>query len=137
MSTAVSQVMSRKIVSVGMDDTLQSVRALLSDHHVHHILVTEGRKPLGIISDRDLLIAISPYLDTLAERPRDLATLNRRAHQIMTRRPVVIGPEDTVTQAASLMLEARVSALPVVDQNGDIVGIVTWRDVLRTVAGPS
>ena len=89
---------------------------------------------MGVISDRDLLRAISPYLDTDAEMNRDTETLNRRAHQIMSREPITISPERSLQEAASIMLEQHVSCLPVLE-NGALVGIVSWKDLLRVMQG--
>src|ERR1700739_410953 len=56
---------------------------------------------------------------------------NMRAHQIMTRKVVSVTPEQTVLQAANLMLRNHVSGLPVVDKAGAVVGIVSEGDFLR------
>ena len=55
--------------------------------------VLEADIPIGVISDRDLLKALSPYIGTATETSRDVATLNKRAHQIMSRKPITIGPQ--------------------------------------------
>ena len=87
---------------------------------------------VGVISDRDLLRALSPYLDTDAEMNRDTETLNRRAHQIMSRQPITISPESSLPEAAAIMLEQHVSCLPVLE-NGALVGILSWKDLLRVM----
>ena len=124
-------IMSTRVVTVTMDDSLARARELFNEHHFHHLLVVQDRTLLGIISDRDMLKAVSPNIGTLSETDRDQATLNKRAHQIMSRRLITVAADTTVEAAARLLLEHRVSCLPVVTKAGVIEGIITWRDLLR------
>ncbi|HRB16152.1 MAG: CBS domain-containing protein [Nitrospira sp.] len=123
--------MSTRAVTVTMDDSLARARDLFNEHHFHHLLVVQGPTLLGIISDRDLLKAVSPNIGTLSETDRDRATLNKRAHQIMSRKLITVAADTTVEAAARLLLEHRVSCLPVVTTTGHLEGIITWRDLLR------
>ncbi|MFZ1675192.1 MAG: CBS domain-containing protein [Nitrospira sp.] len=123
--------MSTRAVTVTMDDSLARARELFNEHHFHHLLVVQGPTLLGIISDRDLLKAVSPHIGTLSETDRDRATLNKRAHQIMSRKLITVAADTTVEAAAQLLLEHRVSCLPVVTTAGLLEGIITWRDLLR------
>jgi acetoin utilization protein AcuB len=70
---------------------------------------------------------------TLAEQARDLATLKKRVHQIMTRAPITLTAEARVEDAIQLFLVHRVSCIPIVDEGFRAVGIVTWRDVLKSL----
>jgi len=131
----IDQIMTRRTITIGMDDHVRTVRDLFEEHAFHHLLVVEKGKLVGVISDRDLLRNVSPFLGKFSERSEDMATLNRRVHQIMTRKPVTISPQMNVQDAARLMLERRVSCLPVVREDGHVVGIVTWRDLLGGLCG--
>ena len=86
---------------------------------------------MGIISDRDLLKNMSPFIGRcMMEREQDTRTLARRAHQIMTRRPVVARPDLSIPEAADLLLKHHVSCLPVAGVDRRVQGILTWRDIL-------
>ena len=127
--------MTPHVVTVSMDEGLRTVRQLFEEHRFHHLLVVEGRKLVGVISDRDLLRHISPFLGhDVTERTQDVATLNKRVHQIMIRKPICAHPDMMLQEAVNLILEHRISCLPVVDEQAHPVGIVTWRDVLKTLA---
>ena len=130
---AVGAIMSRRMVTVTMDDTLATIQELFKEHRFHHLLVLEDRALAGIISDRDLLRAISPKIGTLSETDRDRATLNKRAHQIMTRNPVAVRTTTLLDTAATLMLEKKISCLPVISEEGRLEGILSWRDVLKVL----
>ena len=126
----VDQIMTRGTITIGMDDDLRTVRDRFEEHAFHHLLVIEQGKLVGVISDRNLLRNVSPFLGKMSERPEDMATLNRRVHQIMTRKPITITAETHVDEAAQVMLEHRVSCLPVLTADGRVVGIVTSHDLL-------
>jgi acetoin utilization protein AcuB len=126
-----NRIMTRKLVTVTMDDDLKLVRELFHAHAFHHLLVLEHHKLVGVISDRDLLRHLSPFVGKpFSERAQDEATLHKRVHQIMTRRVVTAPPDTPVLAAAELMVDQHVSCLPVVDDHLHPVGIVTWRDLL-------
>lgn len=139
----VNDVMSRDVTTVGPDEALINLSALLRRGRFHHLLVTERDRLVGVISDRDVLRATSPFLDTHSESWRDASTLTRAAQEIMTREVVTVQASTPVEEAARLMLERGVSCLPVVDDRGRARGIVTSKDVLkyvsglRTLSGPS
>jgi len=134
MGMSLKGVMTTRLVSVEIDDPLAVVKQIFDSVKFHHLLVVDSDKKLcGVISDRDLLRALSPYIGTLSENARDTATLHKRVHQIMSRQPVTLPPEATVADAVKLFLEHRVSCIPVVGPGFKAVGIVSWRDVLKSL----
>lgn len=126
----VGSIMQENVVTVAMDDFLFKVAEIFNTASFHHLLVVEGRKLIGVISDRDLLKVISPYVGTASELQRDVETVQKRAHQIMSRRVIAVRPDVTIAAAARLLLEKDVSCLPVTSDNDDLLGIVTWKDLL-------
>ena len=75
----VGDIMSRRIVAAGLDDSVEHLQELFKQPRFHHLLVTSGETLFGVISDRDLLNNLSPFLgNAFHERPRDRALLNRR-----------------------------------------------------------
>ena len=128
---SIAKIMSTRVVSVHMDDSLQSLRELFADTGFHHLVVVHDNKLQGIISDRDLLKSISPFVDTLSERKLDRATLDRKAHQIMTREVITLNPSDSVYSAIELFNTHKISCIPIIDTNRHPVGMVSWRDVMK------
>ena len=139
---ALSNIMTARVVTVEMDDRLEVVKEIFDTMNFHHLLVVDQHKKLsGIVSDRDLLRALSPYVGSAAETARDLATLNKRVHQIMSRHPIALHPQSGIAEAVSLLLAHRISCIPIVDDDFRPVGIVSWRDLLKAlvpgVKGPA
>ncbi len=129
----IGRIMTTRVVTIEMDDSLEVVRDLFKKVRIHHLLVVDNQKLVGIISDRDMLKAVSPFVGTMSETTRDRATLNKRAHQIMSHHPVTVRSSCSLQEAAQLMLARGVSCLPVTTMNGEVLGIVTWKDVLRAI----
>jgi len=131
----IDAIMTRQVVSVSMDDCLRKIHDIFVTEQFHHLLVVENDHRLaGIISDRDFFKAISPNINKNCANAKDLATLNKRAHQIMSRYPVVLQSGNSVQQAVELLVENSLSCLPVVNTSGIAVGIVSWKDILRYLA---
>ena len=127
------EIMSKTVVTVEMDDSLAVIKEIFDNTGFHHLLVVESDKLLGVISDRDLLKALSPNIGTLSETVRDLASLNKRAHQIMTRKAVTLGPDAAIVDAIEIFNTHNISCIPVVDEQNKPVGIISWRDILKTL----
>jgi acetoin utilization protein AcuB len=130
---SVQNIMTQKIVTVELDDTLATVREIFEKLKFHHLLVVESEKLIGVVSDRDLLKALSPNIGTMSETFNDIATLNKRVHQIMSRKPMTLRPEAPIGDAVRLFNTNRVSCIPVVDKEFRPVGIVSWRDILKAL----
>ena len=129
----IDKMMTTKVVSVHMDDPISVVKEIFDNTKFHHLLVIEDGKLMGIISDRDLLKALSPNIGTAAETTRDTATLNKRVHQIMTRKPVTLPLDADVYTAVEVFNRERVSCVPVLDTSGKVAGILSWRDMFKAL----
>ncbi len=130
----IADIMTTNPVTVNMDTELLEIKKIFDHVYFHHLLVEDESDNtfVGIISDRDLLRALSPYIHTAAETLRDQETLRKRAHQIMARQVDTVTPETDCNVAVQRMLDADISCMPVIGNNGAILGIVTWKDFLKT-----
>lgn len=129
----VEKIMSKTVVTVKMDDSLSAVKEIFDNVHFHHLLVVESEKLVGVISDRDLLKAISPHIGTIRETSEDLSTLNKRVHQIMTRQLVVLGQNARIFDAIKIFNNKKISCIPVVDDGFKPIGMISWRDILKAL----
>jgi acetoin utilization protein AcuB len=130
----VQDLMTKRIVTVELDDKLAMVKDIFEHMHFHHLLVIDGGRLIGVISDRDLLKALSPNIGTSTESYKDTATLNKRVHQIMTRDPITLRPDASLQDAVNVFNSHSISCIPVVDDDDRPIGILSWRDILRVLA---
>lgn len=129
-------------VAVSSSASIAEALRLVRQYRMRHIPVVDGGELVGIVSDRDLRLAMPSPLG--AERPEFVALVEGTpVEAIMARDVITAGPTDTLEDAAVRMARSRVGALPVVDAGGRLVGILSEADILRafvdvfTAGGPS
>lgn len=94
---------------------------VMNDHHVGSVLVTEGGHPVGIFSERDVLVrVVAAHRDPGQTLVRD----------VMTTRLYTTSPDDTLLDVMSLMTERRCRHVPVID-DGALVGLVSIGDLTK------
>ena len=129
----VSRSMTRKVITVGPEDGIFKAQELMAEHTIRHLPVieTDGRL-IGIVTDRDIRSAL-PYKffkeSPTEEEKKNFAKL--KIKDIMTPEPITISPTYTLQDALLVIQDARVGALPVVEENGILSGIISVRDLLR------
>lgn len=129
----ISDIMATTVVTVDVDDNLKVVKDIFDATLFHHLLAVESAKLVGIVSDRDLLRAISPNIGTLAETAKDTATLNKHVHQIMSRNPMTLTPDADIYDAVHIFNAHPVSCIAVIDDENIPLGIITWRDIMQLI----
>jgi CBS domain-containing protein len=135
LGKTVSDIMTRHVITLLEEDNLERVSADFGHLHFRHLPVVDDGKLVGILSQHDLMKA------TLrAEgKPADLARTARFLEQtfvrdLMRTDVLTARPDEAVGQAARRMLETEYGALPVVDADGMLVGIVTENDIVRVAS---
>lgn len=126
----VAALMSAPLITIAPDAELWEVRATMQAHGVHHLMLRDRGKIVGIVSDRDIAHRLSAAGPGVASRHDDEA-MRRRVFQVASYNIASIDMHATIEDAAALILERSVSALPVTDGGRGYVGIVTTRDLLR------
>ena len=127
----VSALMSAPVVTISPEATLRVARATMSETGVHHLLVSDRGRIVGIISDRDIAHRLSRAAERGLPSRHDEEAMERPVIQVAAFQLVTIPATATIEEAAARIIESSVSALPVVNDAGAIVGIVTTRDLLR------
>lgn len=129
----ISECMTANPLCVHPDDTLRTAIDQIALVGRHLPVVDEKGKLIGIVSDRDLRLAVNSPL-VMRERWQDEMLLSQtQVSAIMSSPVTTIEPDVWVDKAAELMLENEISALPVVDNAGKLLGIVTVSDLLRAL----
>lgn len=131
---AIEQIMSKALITLTIDDDLAKAKDLFDNNNIHHILILHNKTLVGVITDRDLYKHLSPAIGTAKETHKDAALLQKKIHLMMNRNLVTAKKELSINKAVLLFNDNHISCLPVVDDNFAVLGIITWRDILKTVA---
>jgi len=127
----VASIMSDDVHTVTAERTLGELKTIFEKVSYHHLLVENEGKLVGVISDRDVARNLSPFLETSSERRSDRSLLDMSAAELMATQLITVGRESSIDFASILLLENNISCLPVVRENGQIDGIVSWKDILK------
>ncbi len=131
----IENIMTKELITLSMDAPLSKAKEIFESHKIHHLLITDDDGLFtGIITDRDLYKHLSPTVGTSQENHRDTALLQKKSHQIMARNLITAQAQHSLSQSVLLFYDNHISCLPVVDKDNKIVGIITWRDILKVLA---
>ncbi len=123
--------MSEHVISVDENTLIIKAIQILKEHKIRRLPVTRERKLSGIITDRDIKDAAPSKVTSLEVHELYYLLSELKVKDIMTKDPITVYPEDTVEYAAVLMLENKISGLPVIDREGYVVGIITQTDIFK------
>ena len=142
MNSTVRDVMSTHVIAVRQGAPYKKMAAMLHEQRVSAFpVLDEGNKVIGVVSETDLLTkealegTVPRTLLSRQERVRK-QTNAITAADLMTEPPVTIGADEPVTRAARLMFDQRVKRLPVISDDGTLIGIVSRSDVLSVYSRP-
>jgi CBS domain-containing protein len=120
MPVTVEDFMTKKVVMIEASGTIAEAAKLLADENVGSLVVVSGGKPVGIITDRDIVVkAVAAGLP-----------VSERVERIMSSPLITVEPQTPIMEAIQLMEKHSIRRLPVVE-HGKVVGILTSTDVGR------
>ena len=127
----ISKIMSANVASVQVGQPLSDVRDLMLNANIHHVPIIDGSKLVGLISFTDLM-KINFVINGVDERSIN-AIIDQQfsIREIMSDRLVTIKNTDTIRDGAELLAKGGFHSLPVIDDEGALVGIVTTTDLIR------
>lgn len=120
MNEAAHTIMSTDLVTVDANQSLTDIREIFLNKRIHHLPVTKGKKLIGLVTTYDLWKrSFAP-----SEYPKI------KVSQVMSTDLAKINPNDKIGSAAEIFLDNRFHALPVVDDENNLLGMVTSFDVM-------
>lgn len=122
----VKDYMQSPVYVIEKEEPVQRARNLMLKHYISRLLVMDGDKLAGIVTKHDISHRLSQAAPEWRRRPISKVPIRL----VMTDRPITIYPGATVEQAAEIMAENGIDGLPVERDEGEIVGIITSRDLL-------
>jgi len=125
--------MSKNVVTIDANDAMQDAMRVLKEHGIRMLPVMKKGKLVGIVTDRDLKKASASDATTLDIHELLYLLTKIKVKDIMTRDPIAVPPDYTVEETAQVLQDSKISGAPVVDDYGQVVGIITQTDLFRVL----
>ena len=138
----VKDVMTKNVTSVKRDADLHEASRLLSEHRISGMpVVDDNNRVIGVVSEADILVlagmnkkhTFKDVLRTILGEPVPARTGGNRVEDVMSFPPITSRAEDEVMEVAKILDERRIKRLPVVDNEGKLLGIVSRADIVRDI----
>lgn len=143
----VKDYMTAKVFTVMPSHSIHTALETMVRNKVSRIVVVTGHKPIGIVTTRDLLPVSRLVEPEITDMPNEVAMSRRQttpllsnisqvllARDVMTRDPLTVTRDSDLADAGRIMINNRISGLPIVDADNNLIGIVTKTDVVRALA---
>jgi acetoin utilization protein AcuB len=125
--------MSAKPITVDPETPMLDARQRMLDERIRHLVVTDHGRVVGIVTDRDVRLNLPSPATSLSVWEVNYLLARLTVGEVMTRSVIVVDPDRPVSEAARIMIDHKIGALPVVDA-GSLVGIITESDFVRAMA---
>ena len=123
--------MNKPVVTIEKKDSMQRAATLMKENQIRLLPVVDKSKLCGILSDRDLKRASASDATSLDVHELLYLISKIKVADIMTRDVVTVHQDWTVEEAADLLLERKISGAPVVDDQGQLCGVITQTDLFK------
>ncbi len=141
-------IMTEDVITISPDTTVEDAARILAENQISGVPVVRDNRLVGIVSERDIIMKDKKlsfpdyinilggiiYLGNIRKFEEEFKKyLSVTVEGLMTTNPKTVGPDATVEEIATLMVEKEINRLPVVDE-GRLVGIITRADLVRKMA---
>ncbi|MEW6668474.1 MAG: CBS and ACT domain-containing protein [Thermodesulfobacteriota bacterium] len=123
----------KTVITIDAGDSMLDATRKLKEHGIRHLPVLKKGKLVGIVTDRDLKKASPSEATTLEVHELLYLLANIKVEEIMTKNPFTVPYNYSVEEAAQILLEKKISGLPVVDDEGNVIGIITQTDIFKVL----
>jgi len=132
----VRDLMTAKPITVDPETPMLEARERMLRERIRHLVVIDEARVVGIITDRDVRLNLPSPATSLSVWEINYLLMRVTVGGVMTTSVIVVDPDRPIAEAARIMMDHKIGALPVVEE-GHLVGIVTESDFVRAMAGPS
>jgi acetoin utilization protein AcuB len=125
--------MTSDVMTIDEDTSMMKASQIMKENNIRRLPVMHKGKLVGMVTDRDIKEASPSKATTLDVHELYYLLSELKVKDIMSKNVFTIGPEETVEKAAVKMLEHRISGLPVVNDKGKVVGVITQGDIFKVL----
>ena len=129
----VRELMTAKPITVDPETPMLQARQRMAEERIRHLVVVDGTRVVGIVTDRDIRLNLPSPATSLSVWELNYLLAQLTVGGVMSATVIVVDPERPVAEAARIMIDHKIGALPVVDE-GRLVGILTESDFVRAMA---
>ncbi|MFO7760661.1 MAG: CBS and ACT domain-containing protein [Thermodesulfobacteriota bacterium] len=123
--------MAKDVMTVDENTSLMRATRTMKEKKIRRLPVVSHGKLIGIITDRDVKDASPSKTTTLDVHELYYLLSEMKVKEVMTKNPIVLSGDDSLEKAAIIMLECKISGIPVADDQGHLIGLLSGTDVLR------
>jgi len=125
--------MSKGVVTINVNNSMMDATRKLKEQHINMLPVMKKENLVGILTDRDLKRASASDANTLEIHELLYLISNIKVKDLMNRNPITVPPDYTIGETAELLLEKKISGVPVVKKSGELAGVITKADIFRAL----
>jgi len=125
--------MSKDVITIDVNNSMEDASKQIKEHDIRGLPVMKNGKLVGVVTNGDIKRASASDATTLEIHELIFLLSKIKIKDIMTKDPVVIPVDNTVEEAAEVLLENKLSGAPVVDDKGGVVGVITQHDLFRVL----
>jgi len=123
----------KTIITINSNERLVHARYLMLENNIGRIPVMEDGKLIGIISERDVAVALQEFKDHVPDNHQEAQIKNLLVADVMSRNPITATLETPAEEIVSLMVKKNIGIVPVLDDNKKLIGIVTRRSLILAI----
>jgi CBS domain-containing protein len=127
----VSEWMTPKVITTRPSASISGAHQVMRENNIRRLPVVDNNKLVGVVTIGDVREASPSDATTLSIWELNYLWAQLTVEKIMTRNVYTLTPDTPILDAAELMLEHKISGLPVVDNKGELVGVITESDIFR------
>ncbi|SRR6266508_4403190 len=130
----VRELMTAKPITVDPKTPMLEARQRMVEERIRHLVVVENARVVGIVTDRDIRLNLPSPATSLSVWEINYLLAQLTVGGVMSASVIIVDPDRPIAEAARIMMDHKIGALPVVDE-GRLVGIITESDFVRAMAG--
>ena len=132
----VRELMTAKPITIDPETPMLEARQRMAEERIRHLVVVDDARVVGIVTDRDVRLNLPSPATSLSVWEINYLLPQLTVGGVMTKSVIVVDPDRPIAEAARIMMDHKIGALPVVEE-GRLVGIITESDFVRAMAGSS
>ena len=125
--------MNKQVITIDANDSMNDAIRLLKKHDIKMLPVMKQGKLVGIVTDRDLKRSSASDATSLEIHELLYLISKIKVKDVMTKNPITVPLDYTIEETAEVLLKHKISGVPVIDHDGNIVGTITQNDIFRTI----